>query len=125
MPEQPLIQIRILPRGWRSLRRQGMGVMAQAALHQNDVVQGRDDRKQEGGAQEDGARNPNPTNRPDLKKQNKKHGTDLREGVGLAENAGAEVAQARNGEKHRAGGKDRNIAAEDHNRKLPRNPVKN
>ena len=80
------------------------GAQVQAALHQDHIMQGRRNRKQEGGAQEHGARDPNPANVPDLKQQNKKYGADLRKGIGFAEDAGPKVAQARNRKQHRARG---------------------
>ena len=48
------------------------------------------------------------------KQQNEKHGADLGEGIGFAENAGAKIAQSGDREQHGAGGENRNVAAEDH-----------
>ena len=100
-----------------------MRVLAQPLLNQNDVMQGGNDGEQKGGAQEFRARDPDPADWPDLKQQNEKHRADLAQCIGFAKNARAKVAQSRNGEQDRAGGKDGNITAEDHDRVLPRNLV--
>src|ERR1700685_687531 len=77
----------------------------------------------ERGAQKDSARNPYPARRPYGKQQRKEHGGDLREGIGFAKDAGAQIAQSGDGKQHGTGGQDGNIAAEHQHRKLPRNLV--
>src|SRR5580658_29772 len=86
-------------------------------------MQRRDDSEDESRAKKDRAGDPYPAQWANLKQQNEKYRTDLREGVGLAENAGTEVAQSGNGEQDRAGGKNGNVAAEDHDGELPGNLV--
>lgn len=96
---------------------------SQPVLHQKNIVQRGDDREGERGAQEDGARNPDPAGRSNGEQHYKKDSGDLGEGVRLAEDAGPEIAQSRDGEQHRTGGEDRDVAAEDQYRKLPGNFV--
>lgn len=102
-----------------------MSVLAQTLLDKNYVVQCRDDRKDKRRAQENGAGDPDPAYSVNLKQQYKKYGTDLREGIGFAENARAKIAQSCYGEEHGAGGEDGNVAAENHDSIFPRNFVKN
>src|SRR5580698_5892311 len=82
--------------GRRAGRRNSWSMFAQTLLHKDYVVQGGDDGEDKSGAQKLGARDPNPAGRTNLEQKHKKHGADLREGVGLAKNAGAEVAQPSN-----------------------------
>src|SRR5271165_2951206 len=100
-----------------------MRVLAQTLLHQNDVVQRRDDGEDKGGSKKYRARDPNPAQRTNLKQKDEENSADLREGVGLAKNTGAEVSQPSNREQHCAGGKNRNITAEDQHGEFPRDLV--
>src|SRR5579864_5664444 len=107
--------------GWIAHGWQGVRVGAQASLHQDDVVQRRDNGEEKSSAQKLGARDANPPQGANLEQKDKKYGGDLRNRVGLAKHAGAKIAQAGNGEQNRASGKDRNVAAEDQNRIFPGN----
>jgi|ERR1700677_688405 len=75
------------------------------------------------GAQEDGARNPDPALRPNARQHDEENGGDLRKGVCLAENAGSKITQSGDSKQHRAGRQDGNIAAEYQHGKLPWNLV--
>src|ERR1700733_13540869 len=94
-------------------------------LHQKNVMQRRNDRKSESRAQECGARNPHPAHGPNLKQKNEEDRADLGKSIGLAENAGTEIAQPGYGKQHGAGGENGNIAAENQHRELPLNLVQN
>src|SRR5580698_9645623 len=98
-------------------------MFAQALLYENDIVQRRHDGKDKGCTQEDGASDPNPTQRTNLKQENEEHSSDLRKSIGLAEDAGTEIPQAGDGEQHGAGSENGNVATEHEHRKLPRNLV--
>ena len=58
-----------------------------------------------------------------LKEHDKKHGRDLREGVGFAKNAGAEITQPRDGVKHTAYQKNADVPGENQHRKFPRDQI--
>jgi hypothetical protein len=59
----------------------------------------------------------------DLEQHHKENGRDLGTGVGFAEDARAEIAKSGDSIEHGAGGQDRDIAAEHHDRVFPRNLV--
>ena len=99
-------------------------MFAQTALDEDHVVQRGDDREEEGCAKKNRARNPYPTYRFHFKQKDEKQRADLRKGIGLAEDAGAEIPQSGDREQDGAGGENRYVAAENHNRELPRNLVK-
>jgi hypothetical protein len=99
-------------------------MFAQTALDENNVVQRGDDREEEGCAKKNRARNPYPSYRFHFKQKDEKQRADLRKGIGLAEDAGAEIPQSGDREQDGAGGENRNVAAENHNRILPGNLVK-
>src|SRR5208337_2169012 len=93
----------------------------QPVLHQKCVVYSGDDGEDKSGAQEGGARNPDPTHGLDQQQQNEEDRGDLGEGVGFAEDAGAKIAQAGNHEQNAADQHDGDVAAEDHDRIFPGN----
>src|ERR1022692_5192829 len=105
------------------MRSQRMSGGPQPVLHEKNVMERRDNRKGEGGAQEDGPCNPYPADWLYGKEHHEEHGCDLRKSVRLSENAGPEIAQSGDCKQHGAGGQDGNIATEDQNGKLPRNLV--
>ncbi len=82
-------------------------------------------REGEDGAEKSLARNVDPAEGVDLHEHDEEDGGDLSEGVGFAEDAGAEVAKSRDGVEHGAGGENGNVAAEDENGELPGNSVQN
>ena len=98
-------------------------MLAQTTLHQNHVMQCGNDGEEKGGTKEDRAGDPDPTHRFHFKQKDEKHRTYLRKSIGLAENAGAKIPQSGDREQDCAGGENRNVAAEDQNRKLPGNLV--
>jgi hypothetical protein len=65
---------------------------AQALLYQQHVVDCRNNRENEGGAQGYGSRDPYPAQGPHLKEQDKKDGGDLAQGIRFSENTGTEVS---------------------------------
>lgn len=89
-----------------------MLMLAQALLYEDDVMQCRNNRENKSCAQKNGAGNPDPTLGMHLQQEHEKDGADLRNRVGLSENARTEIAKSRNHEEHRAGRKDGNVAAE-------------
>ena len=95
----------------------------QAVLHQKCVVHGGDDREDESGAQESGARDPDPACGLDQQQQHKEDRGHLGEGVGFSEDAGTEIAQAGDHEQHAADQQDRNVAAEHDDRIFPGNQL--
>jgi hypothetical protein len=54
-----------------------MCVLAQTLLHQQDVMQGGDDREEKRGSQKLGTRDPNSAHRTDLIEQHEEDGRDL------------------------------------------------
>ena len=97
----------------------------QALAHKKHIVQGRDHGESHGGMKKCGLREPDPAGMPDLKQHHKENRSHLGKGVGLAKDAGTEVAQAGDGVEHRAGAQNRDIAAEDQHGVLPRNLMQN
>ena len=89
-----------------------MRVFAQALLHQDDVMQRRNDGEEKSSSKELSAQNPYSAQRTNLKQKNEKNGANLRESVGLAKDAGTEIAQAGDGIEHGAGAQNRDVAAE-------------
>src|SRR5579871_523257 len=112
-------------RAGRRMRGQRMGVLAQTVLHQKNIMQRRDDGERECRAQENGAADPDPARGTNGIQHHEKHRGDLRKRIRLAEYAWPEVSQTGNGKQHRAGGQDRNVAAEHQHREFPRNLVQN
>lgn len=88
-----------------------MSVGAQAMLHQENIMQRGNDGEGECGAQEYGAGDPDPADGAKRQEHDEEDGSDLREGVGLPEDAGAEIAKPCDGKENGAGGKNRNVAA--------------
>src|ERR1700692_4690923 len=86
-------------------------------------MEGRDNREEERGAQELRACDPNPAPWTYAVQHHKEYRGYLREGVGLAEDAGPKVTQSRDRKQHCARGQYGNIAAEHQHRVLPRNLV--
>ena len=79
---------------------------AQALTHQKHIVDCRHHGETDSGMKKRGQRNPDPAVMLDLKQQHKKNRSHLGKCVGLAEDAGTEVTQARDGVQHRAGKED-------------------
>ena len=94
-------------------------------LHENYVVQGRDYGEHESRPKKDSSAYPYPAYRLHFKEKHEEYGADLRKGIGLAENAGAEIPQSGDRKQNGAGGENRDIAAENENRELPWNLVEN
>src|SRR5271165_1825934 len=84
-------------------------------------MHGGDDGEEKGRPQEGGAGDPDPANRLDQKQQRKEDGGDLGKRVGLAEHAGAKIAQAGDHEEHAADEQNGDVAAEHDHRVFPRN----
>ena len=101
-----------------------MGMLAEALLHENDVVQGRKDGKGNGCVKEYRARDPDQTDGLDLQQKYEKYSADLRERIRFAKDAGAEIPQASDGKQYSAGRKNGDIAAENQNGIFPGNFVK-
>ena len=95
----------------------------QAMTYQIDVVHSRKNREQEGGIEEESAGHPHPMGVVDLKQHNKQNCRDLRKRIGLAENAGAKVAESCDGIKHAAHQQNANIPAKNQDRIFPRNEI--
>ncbi len=91
----------------------------QAASNYIDVVQSGNDGKGESRAQKSGAGNPDPERGMNSQQHNEDHGGKLRESIGLAENAGAEVAKSGDHVEQGAHDDDANVPAENHDRELP------
>src|SRR5271157_4005997 len=95
----------------------------QAVLHQKSVMHGRNDGEDKCGAQEGDACNPDPAYGLDELQQHEENRSHLREGVGLAKNAGTKVAQSGNHEQHAAYQHDGDVAAENHDGVFPLNQI--
>jgi len=100
-----------------------VGVLAQTVLDENHIMQRGDDGEDEGCAKKDGARDPYPTYRLHFKQKHEEDCADLRNGVGFAEDAWAKVSESGDRKEDSAGGENRDVAAENHDRELPRNLV--
>src|ERR1700756_669015 len=87
-------------------------MLTQPFLHENQIVQRRDDREKESSAQEHGASNPYPTQANDFEQKHKENSTDLRKSIRLPKDARAEVPEPGNGKQNSAGRQDRDVAAE-------------
>jgi hypothetical protein len=83
-----------------------MGVLAQAFLHENYIVQRRDDCENKGGPKKNSAANPDPLYGLHFEQKHEEDGAYLREGVGFAEDAGTKIPQTCDGEEHGTGGQD-------------------
>src|SRR5258708_32735845 len=97
--------------------------LAQAAPHKIDVVKRGENGEEERCAEKKPSREPYPVFSMHLKKHDKKHRRHLREGVGLAKNAGPEVAQPRYGVEHAADEKNADVSRENQHREFPRNEI--
>ncbi len=82
-------------------------------------------REGEDGPEKRQAGDVDPADGVDLQEHDEEYGGDLGEGVGFAEDAGAEVAESGDGVEHGAGGENGYVAAEDENGELPGNFVQN
>ena len=89
--------------------------------HQINVVQRRNDGQKESRPQKADAGHRNPSDMVELPQHHENNRRDLSKRVGFAENAGAKIAQSRDGVEHRAHREDANVAAENHDGELPRN----
>ncbi len=95
-----------------------------AVLHQKDIVQRGNNGEGEGGAQEDGARDPYPALGSKARKSMTKKTAAICEKVfALPKMLGLKISQSRDRKQDCAGGEDRNIAAENQHGKFPRNFV--
>lgn len=90
-----------------------MGVFAQALLHEDYIVQRRENCEEKSGAQENCTGDPDPADGVNFKQQHEEDGADLREGIRFPKDARPKIAEAGDGEQDRAGCKDRDVAAED------------
>src|SRR5215471_3209183 len=99
-------------------------MLAEALLHENDVVQRREDSKEKGGAKEYRASDPDQTDGLDLQQKCEKYSTNLRESIRFTKDAGAKIPQASDGKQYSAGRKNGDIAAENQDGIFPGNFVK-
>src|SRR5947209_16826937 len=88
-------------------------------------MQRRKDRQKKCRPQKTDASRRYPPDIVELPQHHKNNCCELSKRVCLAENARTKIAQPGNGVKHSADGEDANVAAENHNRELPRNLVDN
>src|SRR5436305_2207727 len=100
-----------------------MRVFLKTFLHQDDVVQGRDDGEEKCGAQEFHTRDAYPKWRIHLTEKDEKYGADLRKRIRLAEDARTKVPQTGDREEHCAGCENRDVTAEYHDGVFPGNLV--
>src|SRR6266446_6317163 len=94
-------------------------VSPQTVLYEKRIVDGGENREEEGGAQKGLARNIDPYHRHHQQQQSKEDRRHLSQSVRFAEDAGTKVFQAGDHEEHSTDQQNRDIAAEDHNRELP------
>src|SRR6185437_653517 len=95
----------------------------QALGAEKGVVYARNNGEGESGPQSQETGNIDPLRPMHRQQQDKEHSQHLRGGVGFAEDAGPEIAQAGGGIEDRTHHQDRNIAPEHHDRELPGNAV--
>ena len=72
-------------------------LMTKPLLHQNDIMQRRDDCENESRSQRFFAGDPHPTYWMDFQQENEKDGGDLRHSIGFSEEARLEITQPGNG----------------------------
>ncbi len=97
--------------------RRGMQTM----LHQKGVMHSGNDGKDEGCAEKDFGRHIDQEDGFDEQEEDEENGSDLGESIGLAEDAGAKIAQAGDHEKHAADEQNRDVAAEHEDGVFPGN----
>lgn len=104
-------------------RGQRVRMFPEPSLHEDQVMQGRNNREPGRCVQKGNANNADPSLRIKLQQHDKKNCRDLTQGIRFAEDAWAEIAQACNCEQYRTGSKNRDVPAKYEDGVLPSNFV--